>query len=489
MKVLFLLIFCIPNWSLVSAQSEINRYEIDLDNQYSECKSTLFGKNGVLTYCKEIKPSGPNFRWKLIQLDTNLQVTKEGFLTVDKFAILEKTSSDNNYCYFLFTNPKKVVALYRVNLKTLSVDYLETKMQKKYLNAEICSYKDAAFCLLQTQNKNELIKFDYASKSQTFSSIVYGRYDANTLRIDEHYFDTINLEIVTTIKTESDQYQNLYASFRHSIDNKLNSLFDPNLYTDKQIRKMCSNSTEFGVQVYSGTYSNKESDCLDGVFFIEVKNNINTILKFIKLEEIEAFQRYLKHGENGSRELNKAKRDVILDVQTPKKIDSLYIIISELYRPAYSTNAGASILFGVAGSMATTKFAGYDYQGSNIICVNENSVQKWDLFLNMYPYERPMKLNHQVRFSPMESGFKIIYPEGKIGRMLEIDKEGNIHGQQNVNLSQPEIEHKVYPWYKNTQIEKSYFDKYIVFNAESISDKTIVKHRAFYLQKRTFKLE
>lgn len=459
-----------------------NRFELDLHKEFSTCGSVAFSDSSIFLYCKNIKPSKSDFKWKISVLDSNLSLVKENYLSVNKYAILKKVSNDQLYTYFLFLNGRDELLTYRVHHKTLMIDVIHSEINKGMTQLESVSYENQLFLFITSKSATTLMSCNFDSKEVITNNLNFGNFQLNLKGLK---VDSLNKSLLVTIEREHN-YNKSPAVYFYDLKLKLLQLFDPGSFMENQAQSIQIKVIGFGEYIYSGTYSAVDDDVIEGVYCLGIKNNKELFLeKLIPLNEINAFKRYLNEDGGETKELRKAKKNLITAVQEVIVTDDNVFIIAEFYGPTYATGVGATVLFGGVGAAVTYKFDGYLYKGADIIAIGQGQRVEWDVFLNLLPYPKPFSERLLVDVEIENDKIQLIYPFKEQTQHTTLDLEGNQLSQKNYELTEDEAEKKHLLWYGNVYLDYGRFDKYIVYNEQSITDKVTVKHSGYFIEKYT----
>lgn len=474
------LFFLLFNVALSQESNKNNRFELDLHKEFSRCGSIPFSDSTIFLYCKNIKPTKSDFNWKISVLDSNLLVLKETYLVVNKYATLQKITNDDEFTYFLFLNGRDQLLSYRVHHKTLKIDFVQSEIEKGISQIESVSYGNQLFLFIKSTGAASLLSCNFDSKEVIASSLNFGNFQLNLKGLK---VDSLNKSLLVTIEREHD-YNKSPAVYFYDLKLKLLQLFDPSFFMDNHAQSIHTKTIGFGEYVYSGTYSTLDDDFTEGVYCLGIKDNSELFLeKVIPLNEISAFKRYLTENGEETKELRKAKKNLITAVHEVIFSENQLYLLAEFYGPTYNTGVGATMLFGTVGVLLTYKFDGYLYKGAALIAIDNNHEIEWDVFLNLLPYPKPFTENLLVNIQVQSDRIELEYPFKEQTQLTSLDLDGNQLSQNNYQLTEEEAEKKHFLWYGNRYLDFGHFDKYIVFNEQSITDKVTVKHTGYFIEK------
>ncbi len=482
MKTLITFLFFLITIQLFSQEGNSNRFELDLHKEFTQCGNIAFGSDGIFFYCKNVKSSRTDFRWQLLVLDTNLNVIKEGVLLVDKYGILKKVTNDSTFTYFIFLKGSNELLTYRVHHKTLEIDFIQLETGKGINRLETVSFDNQLFLFVKTNSLSQLISCNFSTKEVISSNLNFGNLESKLKGLK---VDSLNKSLLVTIEREHD-YNKYPAIYFYDFKLKLLQLFDPNNFIDNHVQSIQAKAIGLGEYIYSGTYSKADDDFIEGIYCLGVKANSELFLeKFIPLNEISAFKRYLNESGEETKELRKAKKNLITGVHEVIVTDDHLYMIAEFYGPTYNTGVGSTTLFGGDGISLTYKFDGFLYKGAALIALDNNHDIESDIFLNLKPYPKPFTESLLVDAIIENKTIEVIYPFEEQIISVRLDLSGDKLSQKSYQLTEEEVDKKQVHWYGNVYLDYGYFDKYIVFNEESITDKVTVKHNGYFIEKQS----
>lgn len=460
------------------------RFEIDMHKEFSTCGIVAFKDSSILLYCKNIKPNKSDFKWKISALNSNLSLVNESYLTVNKHAILQKITNDEVFTYFLFLNGRDELLTYRVHHKTLMIDVIQSEINKGITQLESVSHGNQLFLFTKSNGLVTLLALNFESKEVNISTPKFGNFptDLKSIKVD-----SLNGSLLLTIERKHN-FSKSPAVFFYDLNLKLIQVFEPNYFEEKHIQTIQVKSIGFNEYIYSGTFSNIDSDedVIEGIYCLGIKNNNELFLeKVIPLNEINAFNRYLNEDGEETRELRKAKKNLITAVHEVIVTDDNVFIVAEFYGPTYTTGVGATVLFGGVGALVSYHFDGYLYKGSTLIAINDDQEIEWDVFVNLLPYPKPFTERLLVDVKIENDTIQLVYPYKEQTWHTTLDLDGSQVSQKEYQLAEGEIDKKQLSWYGNVYLDFGRFDKYIVYNEHSITDKVTVKHSGYFIEKYT----
>lgn len=476
------LLILIFNLGLSQKGINDNRFELDLHKEFSDCGTISFGDSTVFLHCKNLKPTKSDFSWKSSVLDSNLTIIKEGDLLVPKSATLQKINFDETYIYYCFID-KTTLLNYRIHHKTLKIDLIQNEIGKGISRMEFVSIENQLFLFLKSTNGSQLFSFNFSTKEIKLSDLNFIHNEAKLMRM---YADTLTKSLELTVERKHDLNSQIVI---YSYDKNLNllQLFEPTLFMTNvkyNIQTLFAKSNKNGEYYYSGTYSLENDDVTEGIFCFGIKDNKELFLeKYIHINEINAFNRYLNEDGEETKELRKAKKNLITAVHEVIITDDHIYLLAEFFGPTYATGIGATVLFGGVGSLLSYQFDGYLYKGADHIAIDNSHEIVWDAFLNLLPYPKPFSQRLLVDVKIDKDKIQLIYPFKEQIQHTSLDLEGNQLSQKNHQLTDEETEKKQLLWYGNVYLDFGRFDKYIVYNEQSITDKVTVKHSGYFIEK------
>lgn len=471
--------------SIFAQQDPVKRFELDLHQQYSQCGTVALGEKGVFFYCKNSKPTKTDFIWKLTVLDTNLNEVIVADLAVNKHLTLESVTNDERFVYFIFKKGAKALQVYRVNSSTLTAENIQVNMDKVIYGLQLTFHDDKTFMSLNTNTGTFVLACDFITKEEVKREISFGSHISNRIAVKNLKVDPITEELVVNIEI-SNEFERALKVYFYDLNLTPLDLFDPGLFTKYFVQSFQVKALEKDVYMYTGTYSLTMEDPTEGIFCIGITDRDTVFLEqFIPLTNLETFKRYLNESGEETRELRKAKQNLITAIHGVYESDNQYFLVAEFYGPTYRTSAGTTIFFGLAGAALSVKFDGFLYKGADLVALEDDGQVAWDILLNLNPAMKPLKEKLLVNVESTNNKIELNYPDGNLSKTIQFDEKGNILDQKNQTIYQFETENKLVAWYDGVDIYSGYFDKYIVFNAESITDRVTVKHNAFFIEKYT----
>lgn len=484
LKPIFLIVIVLVTIQNIFAQHEpVKRYELDLHQQYSHCGTVALGEKGVFFYCKNSKPTKTDFVWKLTVLDTNLSEVIVADLAVNKNFTLESITNDKDFVYFVFKKGAKSLQIFRINTATLTAENIQVEMDKVIYDLQLTFHGDKTFMSLNTNTATFVLACDFITKEIVKREISLGSHISNRIAVQNLKVDPITEELVVNIEI-SNEFERALKVYFYDLNLTPLDLFDPGLFTNYFVQSFQVKALQKDVYMYTGTYSLTKDDPTEGIFCIGITDRDTVFLEqFITLTNLEAFKRYLNESGEETRELRKAKQNLITAIHEVYESDNRYFLVAEFYGPTYRTSAGATIFFGLAGAAVSVKFDGFLYKGADLVAIEDDGQVAWDILLNVHPAMKPLKEKLLVNVESTSNKIELNFPAGMLNKTMKFDEKGNILDQKNQTIYQLNTENKFVPWYDGVYIHSGYFDKYIVFNAESITDRVTVKHNAFFIEK------
>jgi len=423
-------------WGRVQGQIEQpSRFEIEGDATNSYWNVVSAHEFGVVLFRENGKSEEGERLWEVKMLDTSLKQIWDKDYSTDKRFNFKGYDYSNNQLFLLFQEGSFSSDKYFVFRIFLSNGDFRTFEIDHGIPLDLEEFMAVGESVIFGGYANRLPTVLLYNFSEERLEVIPGLYQRDSYLLDLTV-DEVNNSF--SVVTRQNQPSNKNTISHKTFDNKGEIITDRKFEMDEGINILSAATTIFdwGEQVVTGTFGDKNSDYARGVFFIRFQNEGDPILKTYNFSELSNYFNYLnpsrkekidkkiREKENQGKKLNVRSR-IILHELIPEGDE--YIMLGEVYEVDYSNQTSLSygtpywmnsFNSGYRGYRITfpelenfNKPASYEYKQAIIVGFTREGDLKWDNSLVLNHFYTPY-LYQVVHVNTINNQIALIYKEG-----------------------------------------------------------------------------
>ena len=448
---LFFSLLAVSADSLIAQISQPMRFEIQKKANESYWNVVSAHEFGIAMFRENRRSDLGNKYWEVLMLDTDLNLKWEKEFPADRRNTFRGFDYSNNQLFLLFQEGSQDRGKYEImriqlangNIKNFSVEH-----QVPLELEDFITVGESAVFGGYANGLPTVLMFNFAEDK---FKVIPGLYRKNAYLLDISADEVNNTFSIVINERYSQQENNLtIKTFNSSGD----ILTDKQVSLDENINILSAKTTTFdwGEQVITGTFGERNSDFAKGVYFVRIQEQQESALLQYNFTELENYFNYLSGKQKErmdtrieqlkakGKELN-VKSRIVLHELIPE--GSEYIMLGEVYdvnfgtmnnspygTPYYMNNFNSGYRgyrVALPNAQSIDRPATFEYKQAIIIGFSQTGEIKWDnsLVLNeLYV----AYLNQMVHINTINNRSVLIYKDNSELIAIIFEKGGESSG-------------------------------------------------------------
>ena len=379
------------------------RIEFALDDGYGGEQIIEFGKSGFVMTSLRPKAKGNKDEWKYVLYDSDLKISKEQSVYLDKKFYKDELYSDDERIYTLYKDRKGNYAIVTVDAATLKVTKVEGSVPKKSRISGMAILGDYAFFKTSIKKDSFLFSVNWKTGKKKFIPVNIPRIHPKKVFLRNFQLMEETNEIFLYVKAQLDKTKHDIYIVRLNDKGEKGDIFNLTKNIDQNIIDITASKLSNGKYIFTGTYSKRYGGSSEGLYFCQGQENKIDFIKFYKFLDLENFLSYLPEKRQKKIEKKKAKKEkkgkefkfsYRIAPHNVIQLEDGYLFLGEAFYPTYRTETYYVTTTTASGAVMRTPqyrtvFAGYQYTHAILSKFDKEGNLLWDEVFEMWSTSKP----------------------------------------------------------------------------------------------------